>query len=272
MSTDLIRKASIEEIVDHRARALELYRRGAELLQEALKAAALACPSYPYHTPERSAFERLGSIGSRTAEGFAADARRKLDAAIWRHCMKATHLSQVMDAKAREDFSKQIEKDPPEANIDNLSATLLNLLGNSEQIFKRGVVEAFKQFDPNRYQRSDAFKIEKRVACRNAFTAQVGPYVGTRYWNSYAHVDDHLRDIERVFAVMDGKPIPEYSGGIVGVINGKRPKEAEAENAYFHCRMYKNGALHICFKRTDLLQRVNLIIAEHYGAALADAS
>jgi hypothetical protein len=271
--TDIIRKASIEELAGHRERALELYRQAAEILQEAMKTAAKACPSYTHHTPPAREFERLAYLGRyNSVDGFVTEARKSLDKGIWRHCMQATHLAQVMDATARKQFDEQIEKEPPEATIDNLMATLLSLVGNSGAIFSRGVVETFRTLDPNRYQRNDAFKIKERVAFDRAFTAQVGPYVGSRFWNHYAQINEHLRDIERVFCVMDGKPIPERCGGIVAVIDSTKASGKEAENEYFHCRMYKNGALHLRFKRMDLVRRCNKIIAEHYGETLADAS
>jgi hypothetical protein len=251
--TELIRKASIEELVGHRERALELYRQAADLIQEAMRTAAKACPSYPYFTPGRREFENLESLGRYyKVEDFVKAARISLDKAIWRHCMEATHLAQVMDASARKQFSEQIEKDPPEATADNLAATLFTLVGNSDAIFKRGVVEAFKSFDPQRYQRNDAFKIAERVAWKNAFSVLSGKGWSHQSWNYYAQRDEHLRDIERVFCVMDGKPIPERNGGIIGTIDmARRPDgsgEREAENDYFHCRWYKNGALHIRFK------------------------
>jgi hypothetical protein len=274
--TELIRKASIEELVGHRERALELYRRSAELLIEAMATAAKACPSYSYHTPSRSDFQDLGSLGSKSLEGWMQTVRKSLDRGVWRHCMQATHLDQVMDAAARKQMADQIEKEPPEATADNLTATLLSLVGNSEQIFKRGVVETFKTFDPNRYQRNDAFKLTERVAWANAFSAISGKGSHWQYWNHYAQRDEHLRDVERVFCVMDGKPIPERNGGIVSAISVAQrvdaQKRREVETEFFHCRWYKNGALHIRFKRLDLLARINAIIAEYYGEVLADAS
>src|SRR3546814_1975746 len=40
------------------------------------------------------------------------------------------------------------------------------------------------------------------------------------------------------------------------------------EGDYFRVRVFKNGTLHIWFERDDLLQSVNLLLAEYYGEAL----
>lgn len=42
------------------------------------------------------------------------------------------------------------------------------------------------------------------------------------------------------------------------------------EGDYFRVRIFKNGNLHIWFERDDLLQSVNLLLAEYYGEAIGD--
>ena len=42
------------------------------------------------------------------------------------------------------------------------------------------------------------------------------------------------------------------------------------EGDYFRVRVFKNGNLHIWFERDDLLQSVNLLLAEYYGEAIGD--
>jgi len=43
----------------------------------------------------------------------------------------------------------------------------------------------------------------------------------------------------------------------------------EAENDYFHLRWFKNGNGHLTFKRADLVEQMNRILAKHYPNALA---
>src|SRR3546814_5748490 len=42
------------------------------------------------------------------------------------------------------------------------------------------------------------------------------------------------------------------------------------EGDYCGVRVFKNGNLHIWFERDDLLQSVNLLLAEYYGEAIGD--
>lgn len=45
---------------------------------------------------------------------------------------------------------------------------------------------------------------------------------------------------------------------------------AVVQGDYFRVRIFKNGNLHIWFERADLLQQVNLLLAEYYGEAIGD--
>jgi len=42
------------------------------------------------------------------------------------------------------------------------------------------------------------------------------------------------------------------------------------EDEYFAAKAFKNGNLHLKFKRADLVEKVNLIIAKRYGAAIGN--
>src|SRR3546814_1609476 len=51
-------------------------------------------------------------------------------------------------------------------------------------------------------------------------------------------------------------------------VRGSLPTVIEGD--YFRVRVFKNGNLHIWFERDDLLQSVNLVLAEYYGEAIGD--
>ena len=45
--------------------------------------------------------------------------------------------------------------------------------------------------------------------------------------------------------------------------------ETQAENAYLHVKWSKKGSGHVLFKRPDLVEKMNGILAKHYPHALA---
>lgn len=273
MSGALIKRATIDEIDGHRRMALELYGRAFDTLAEAGRVAAMACPARFGGLPDGAKDALIGY--RRDRDTFLKEMRQQLDRDIWNHLIQATDMERLMDHKAREQFRQQLLKEPPEASADNAYATILQLLGSSQEIFRRGVAEAFAGLD-RRFKTHDGFSIGSKIILEHAF-AQFGG------WNYHSRKDEILRDIERAFHVLDNKPVPERGGGIVGAADMAR-REAdrrggmlcrqsfETETDYFRLRAFKNGNAHLFLKRDDLVRKVNRIIAEVNGVVLGDAS
>ena len=76
--------------------------------------------------------------------------------------------------------------------------------------------------------------------------------VGSYGTNNYK--DQNLRALDNVFHRLDGKAAPKYPDGLVTAVNqAMRERKTEIETDYFRCRWYRNGNLHMEFKRLDLL-------------------
>ena len=268
----LIPRATINEIEAHRNRSLALYGEAFDKLHEAVNAGRSATISAQVRSPFMAFDHHTRATFARPddREPFLTRARQDLDRGIWTHLLHATNLERLMDATAREQFREQLRTDPPEATADNCYATMTGLLGDSGMIFKRGIATAFSKLD-RRFRSHDGFKIGTRVVLSNAFQDFGG-------WNHYRHHDETLRDIERTFLTLDGKPHPEWAAGFMGAVETARREASgggfdmrafECEDGYFRLRAFKNGNAHLWFKRPDLVERVNLLLAEYYGEALA---
>lgn len=267
MGGELIRRATLDEIDGYRRLALERYGRAYDALSDAHKAADGAVPGGHLFNMPSLVLDR-GDFPARDRDEFVAAVRRRLDKAVWSHLLAATGLDKLMDKQAKDEFRAQIEQDPPEATADNCRATLERLVEDRAAIFNRGLANAFSKLD-RRFRSHDGFKIGARMV----LSSMLGP---DGWWNHWRRHDDTLIDVERVFSILDGKSQPERDGGIVGAV--KLAKQAaglssqagqfEAENDYFRVKVFGNGNAHVWFKRDDLLERVNQLLAEHFGAAL----
>jgi hypothetical protein len=72
--------------------------------------------------------------------------------------------------------------------------------------------------------------------------------------------------------LLDGKPIPDNRGDVtIRLMNHIRdnPHQQEYEDTYFSVRYFQKGTGHLIFKRPDLIDRMNDIIAKHYPGMLA---
>ncbi|WP_162815070.1 DUF4942 domain-containing protein [Erythrobacter aureus] len=267
MENALIPRATIHEIVGLRSQALEKFNAAYALIGEGFDLARRASPqgSIPC-LPER--MKRLLEGGSpREAENFEKGMAKLVDKAVWEHLIYTSGIDKLMDTTARQEFRHQLVEDPPEVSVENCFATMQSLVGDADMIFKRGIATAFSRLD-RRFRSHDGFKIGSRIIFSYALTSY-------QAWSS-AGADDHLMDVERAFYVLDGKQVPERWNGIVGEINEQRscmnPKTFTAESEYFKCRVFKNGNLHVYFKRDDLVRNVNQLLAEYYGASIGAAA
>lgn len=265
--SDLILAAPIDMIEAHRNESLRLFGEAFDMIELALEHAAKAAPSQP--SPYfRDVGQRLSERGPAGRARFLKAARQDVDRATWRHLLGVSGMERLMDQTAKAQFDDQLKNDPPEVSADTCRATMTALFEDAPTIFKRGIAEAFSRLD-RRFKSHDGFKIGSRIVLTNAFSEHGS-------WNYHYKAEAKFRDVERTFYVLDGKQQPDRAAGIVGAIDAAKPRNLQAgaftaEDDYFRVRVFKNGNLHVWFKRDDLLSRVNRLLADYYGATLGDS-
>lgn len=268
----LIPRASIHELVAARQQAEALFGEAWDKLHEAYRMASAAAPSGTCDLPFLAAgsrYSRSGNPDIDTAEKFGAYVRDQLNRSTWRHVIKVTQLDQLMDRQERDAFNAALESAPPEASVENIAATVDRLIGEADLIWKRGIANVFSTLD-RRFRSHDGFKVGSRIVLSNALS-EFGA------WNHYQRHDDKLFDVERAFHRLDGSEPPEnrYSGGAVSLIDEQRRafglgkfSAFEVETDFFRIKVFGNGNIHLWFKRKDLVERVNQVLADYYGATL----
>jgi hypothetical protein len=236
---------TLAEYAETRDRILSLREQAGKLLDMAKdEAAGLAQYCWPYE----------GGL-SLSADEF----RKRLDRDLWRASFNLTGFMQIMDGEAKNQFQDSLREKPPEFTVDNIRSIFLTLHQDADAMFKRGIVNTFKRFSPeHKTNKREPFKIGKRC---------VLSYVFSNSWQGYPQVREYsngmINDIDRVFRVLDGKKHTERA--LESAINGAMKAGETYEDEYFKVRGFKNGNGHIDFKRLDLVDKVNDIIAEHYG-------
>ena len=270
MNTD----PTIKELVGYRARTLEHYQIALDAVAAASQLARKACLAD--HTlgyaPSPAVVFGGDRYGGKNVDAF----RKELDRYIWRAVLNNLGLAAMFDAQARKEFEATLEKDPPEATEDNISATAFRLAGQADVIFARGMVNVFRDLSHD-FKSHDAFKLGQRLVLDRAFSVSKysrpdGTMGDWANWNHWGNPSDKLYDLERVIYRLDGKDQPGREGGILNLIRGMKETAATADDEYFTVKRYKNGNLHIWLKRDDLTEKANRLIAKHAGAVLGDAS
>lgn len=261
MTTELVRKDSIEELAGHRARALELYAQAFRTLQAAREAHGRAC--HGQHIGGEFMRDLRYYLSDQDFGRFVMGARKEIDRSMWRYFIDATPLGSLMDGEERKRFEDGLKDDPPEATPDTVFATLSRLAGEADVIFRRGLVNAFRRFCGD-YKSHDGFKIGPRFVVESLVSGS-GPFFHVNHWR-----DDMVRDIDRCMHVLDGKPSPEYQEGILAAIRTAiQARQQEAKTEYWRVRLfYGNGNAHFYPLRDDLVRKANLLIAQHFGETL----
>lgn len=272
--TDLVPRATVIELEGHRTVAIERYAAAFDALAAASDAHGRATvrpygPGFNFGTGTYRSEATFSAPKDR--DKFLEAATKQVDRGMWNHLVMASGLERLMDRTERDAFRKQLADDPPPATAANVWATFQRLAGDAPMIFQRGLALAFAKLD-RRFRSHDGFKIGSRIV----FTRALDPLWGG--WNHYARQDEALRDVERVFFVLDGQEQPERYAGIVGAIDEQRMASRnlklqpfEAVSDYFRVKVYGNGNAHLWFKRDDLVEKANRVLAEYYGAALGAA-
>lgn len=255
--TNLIRKASADEIVGHRDRALELYARGLELIEEATKAERLAHRS---SSDSVYAIERFGRspMSPDQRARWMKSVRQTIDSKVWRYCASALGLANYMDASELERFHSQISNDPPEITRETLSATFDELWRNRDKTFTRGLVNVFRRLD-QRYRTNSTFRVTPKTIIAGVLNGDRGTA--------------QISDLDRIFHILDGKSPKDGSCDAAAIVRqavGWQPKRAEVSTNYMSFKLYENGNAHVRFLRQDLLDEANRMIAMELGDVLPD--
>lgn len=290
MTTELVKSISIDNLVNQRAAVIERLQIAVATIREAAeisRAAGLGMPRFAliegYSRNSRDITINDGTLGvdragarnhleGRPVDDALAAIRRGVDAAAWQHLMHESGLRSLMDAAAREKWDRSIsEGDFPELTKPNIESTFGMLYEARGDMFERGVIACFKSLSWH-YKTNLPQKFGKRIVIRH-LRGSITPGQWGGGGTSLGHPNyqrcDSLDDLERVLTVLDGKPEPDHRRGWYSrLIGSDKTTEPPIQSDYLSVRSFRNGNAHVTFRRLDLVERMNKIIAKHYPGAL----
>ena len=180
----------------------------------------------------------------------------ELDAALWRRAFDLTGFKQLMDAEAVAEFERSLSPKPPEFLEGTIRTTLIDLRSKADFLFRRGIVNVFRYLsDDYKTNANEPFKVGRKIV----MTYMVEKWFGCdlRIRNG-----DKINDIDRVMTTLDGKQFTARQ--LESAMNEAFKVGQPFENETYKAKAFKNGNLHLEFKRLDLLDKLNEQIAAHY--------
>ncbi|EFF0502923.1 DUF4942 domain-containing protein [Escherichia coli] len=211
------------------------------------------------------AFTNVGN--SNLGVATTGQGTRNLDREIWRDLMQRSGMLSLMDTQARDTWYRSLEYDNfPEISEANILSTFEQLHQNKDEVFERRVINVFRGLNWN-YKTNCPCKFGSKIIVNNL--------VRWDRWGFHlitGQQADRLADLERMLHLFSGKPIPDNRGNItlrlddhIQSVQGKESYEDEM----FSIRYFKKGSAHITFRKPELVDRLNDIIAKHYPDMLA---
>ena len=192
---------------------------------------------------------------------------RNIDRSIWRDLMLKSGMMALMDAQARDQLHKTLEEgDLPAISEANILSTFKQLHLNKRDVFERGIINVFKGLSWD-YKTNSPCIFGKNIIINNLVTHNRWGFSLNWGWRR-----DQLADLERMLFLLDGKPIPDNRGDITTRLMDHirdNPSKDVYEDNLFSIRYFQKGTGHITFKRCDLTEKMNDIVATHYPEMLA---
>ncbi|MDY4315658.1 DUF4942 domain-containing protein [Pectobacterium actinidiae] len=192
---------------------------------------------------------------------------RTLDRNIWRDRMLKSGMLSLMDAEARSQWHKNLEEgELPPISEANILSTFKQLHQSKQAVFERGVVNVFKGLSWD-YKTNHPCYFGKKIIISNLVMHHRWGFGLNWGWRR-----DQLADLERMLYLLDDKPIPDNRGDITIRLMAHirdNPHQQSYEDEFFSIRYFQKGTGHLTFKRPDLIDQMNDIIAKHYPGMLA---
>ncbi|EDE7212443.1 DUF4942 domain-containing protein [Salmonella enterica subsp. enterica serovar Hartford] len=192
---------------------------------------------------------------------------RNIDRSIWRDLMLKSGMLSLMDAEARSQWAKDLEEgDLPAISEANILSTFEQLHHNKQDVFERGIINVFKGLSWD-YKTNNPCYFSKRIIVNNLVKHDRWGYSLNWGWRR-----DQLADLERMLYLLDGKTIPDNRHDVsIRFMDFVRdnPHQQVFEDELFTIRYFQKGSGHITFKRLDLVEKMNDIVAKHYPGMLA---
>lgn len=192
---------------------------------------------------------------------------RNIDRSLWRDLMLKSGMLSLMDAAAKTQWASDLESgELPEISEANILSTFEQLHASKADVFERGVINVFKGLSWD-YKSNHPCYFSKKIIVNNLVRHDKWGYSLNWGWRR-----DQVADLERMLHLLDGKAIPDNRGDITSRLGDyirDNPHAQSFDDDYFTVKYFQKGTGHITFKRPELVEKLNNIVAKHYSGMLA---
>jgi hypothetical protein len=176
----------------------------------------------------------------------------------WAMLFDRLGVKKVMSVAKRAEFEARLEKgELPEITADAIVGVILGMVDSLKDFATEAAREVFEILRPYRseYKTNSAFRVGRRVILPHYVTPVWG---GQGRFRVCHYRDAKLIAVDGVFHVLAGKGVMgDRKGPLVASIEAST--EGRGETEFFRWKGFKNGNLHLEFKRLDLVKELNFL-------------
>lgn len=195
---------------------------------------------------------------------------RRLRREYWRLILDTDEFAKLLTNEARQKLNKQLSlANEMELNLPNIKTLLMAIKENQNDILIDSIVSIFEKitrFHMNEYssnihyyngwKTNNAYRINKKII----IPIKYSPFESWDFSDEYEQINSDVKrfidDLVKVFKLIDSTINYEFTS-----VDSKQ----EFENELLRFKMFKNGNIHIWFKRLDLLKKLNYICGQHFN-------
>ena len=192
--------------------------------------------------------------------------KNEIKSAAWRYAYNKMNIKRFLSVRRMKQFDDGFynEKEIPEFSAKNVYDMLGSAVKASKDYLEEAILEVYEYLRPAAKQwnsvhktnmKNGKYALGNKVIITGVITSAYGRDLVV---NNYYGRDKQLIAVDRVFHALDGKSFDNdkiYVSELVDAIN----TQGNGETEYFKFKAYKNGNLHLEFKRMDLVQKLNQI-------------
>jgi hypothetical protein len=262
--SEIIPSVAIDRILAARAEGLKTYFEGARLLIEAREMFSSLTKKNSIYCFEQAVSTAL--LWDKYPERAEKAIKKLIDTRIWHNLMTDTGMYTLMSTKQRDEWDRQLDSEAmPEITLDNVEATFRQLGASKNATFEQGIIDVFRGLSWD-YKTNNPCQIGKKIILSSLLD------VSRCYVTCSTRTLNRIDDLTRVFHLMDGKNVPDFrvSDGVAFDDFFKQHGFTGAvyEGEYFTVKYFKKGSGHIVFKRPELVEKLNDLVARHYPSML----
>ena len=190
---------------------------------------------------------------------------QNIDRRIRKDLMNKSGMLALMDEQSRDEWYNSLEKDDiPAISEENILSTFEQLHQSKAEVFERGIINVFKGLSWD-YKSNSPCKFGKKIIVD-------GLVQYDRWGFHFRHGSrrEQLADLDSMLNLLDGKPVPENRNDLSVRLDAHISKQHASvyEDEYVEIRYFQKGTGHIIFKRSDLIDKMNEIVARYFPATL----